>query len=33
VHFAQAVLAGDPRGGHMIRQTLRQMLGALTPGR
>jgi pyruvate dehydrogenase (quinone) len=33
VHFAQAVFAGDPGGGHMIRQTLRQMLGALTPHR
>jgi pyruvate dehydrogenase (quinone) len=33
VHFGQAVLAGDPRGGHMIRQTLRQMLGSLMPHR
>jgi len=32
-HFAQAALAGDPGRGRMIRQSLRQMLDAVTPGR
>ena len=32
-HFAQAVLAGDPHSGRMVRQSLRQMLDALIPGR
>ena len=32
-HFAQAALSGDPRRGRMIRQSLKQMVGALTPGR
>jgi len=32
-HFAEAALAGDPRRGRMIRQSFRQMLDALTPGR
>ena len=32
-HFAQAVAAGDPHRGRMIRQSVRQMLDALLPGR
>jgi pyruvate dehydrogenase (quinone) len=32
-HFAQAVVAGDPHRGRMIRQSVRQMLDALLPGR
>jgi pyruvate dehydrogenase (quinone) len=32
-HFAQAVLRGDPNGGRMIRQSLRQMFDAFKPGR
>jgi pyruvate dehydrogenase (quinone) len=32
-HFAQAVLAGDPHRGRMIRQSLRHMLDALTTRR
>ncbi|MDP9243959.1 MAG: thiamine pyrophosphate-requiring protein [Chloroflexota bacterium] len=31
IHFAQAVVAGDPHRGRMIRQSLRQMLDAITP--
>ena len=32
-HFAQSVLHGDPHRGRMIRQSVRQMLDALIPGR
>ena len=32
-HFAQAVLAGDPNRERMIRQSFKQMLDALLPGR
>ncbi|HST16906.1 MAG TPA: thiamine pyrophosphate-requiring protein [Gaiellaceae bacterium] len=32
-HFAQAVLGGDPHRKRMVRQSLRQMLDALTPRR
>ena len=32
-HFAQAVLAGDPHRGRVMRQSLRQMLDAILPGR
>ena len=32
-HFAQAVLRGDPDRGRMIRQSFRQMLDAIVPGR
>jgi pyruvate dehydrogenase (quinone) len=32
-HFAEAVIAGDPHGGRMVRQSVRQMLDSLVPGR
>ena len=32
-HFAQAVIAGDPHRSRMIRQSFRQMLDSLLPGR
>ena len=32
-HFAQAVVAGDPNRERMIRQSFKQMLDALLPGR
>jgi pyruvate dehydrogenase (quinone) len=32
-HFAQAVLHGDPDRSAMVRQSLRQLLDAVTPGR
>jgi pyruvate dehydrogenase (quinone) len=32
-HFIEAVLAGDPHRAGMIRQSMRQMLDALVPGR
>jgi len=32
-HFAQAALRGDPDRGRMIRQSFKQMLDAIVPGR
>jgi pyruvate dehydrogenase (quinone) len=32
-HLAQAVLGGDPHGRRVVRQSLRQLLGPLSPGR
>jgi pyruvate dehydrogenase (quinone) len=32
-HFAQAAVRGDPERGAMIRQSLRQMLDTVRPGR
>jgi pyruvate dehydrogenase (quinone) len=33
MNFAEAVLAGDPHGGRMVRQSLRHMLDAIMPKR
>jgi pyruvate dehydrogenase (quinone) len=32
-HFAQAVIHGDAKRRSMVRNSLRQMLDAITPGR
>src|SRR5207237_8904701 len=32
-HFAQAVAHGDPHASRMIRNSLRQMLDSIVPGR
>jgi pyruvate dehydrogenase (quinone) len=32
-HFTHALLKGDPHGGSVIKETARQVLSAILPGR